>query len=503
MHPQSVFKTGSPPPSNSTNPIHPTAAHFLTQLLSTLSALPHPVPDPQTITAARTILTHHLPHTGLGLEHTAQHLLSLLPSFARTTAHYYAFVTGSVTPAAHLADLLVSTVDANVQVHLPQDSLVTEVEDVALRLLCQLFRLDEREWAGRVITTGATAGNVLGLACGREEVLNRRLRARGVDEGRGGVGELGLLEACIRAGATGVKVFSAMAHSSLLKAAAVVGIGRGNVVDIGRVEKPWEIDLARLKEELERAEAEGVVSIVVVSFGEVNTGRFDGGMEEIRKLADEYGAWLHTDAAFGIFARVLGSEESGDGGFARGLELADSIVGDGHKILNVPYDCGFFFTRDSRVLLATFVNTAPYLSPSSSPDGIQSPLNLGLENSRRFRALPVYATLCAYGVSGYKDLLSRLVAHSRNIATFIHGHGSYQLLNGPIGDIFVIVLFSAKEDGLNHRLKKAINDTRKMYVSGTMWSNRPAIRIAVANWQVESDELEVVKEVLQELARQT
>lgn len=281
------------------------------------------------------MLTHDLPHTGLGLEPVAQQLLSLLPSFARTTAHYYAFVTGSVTPAAYLADLLVSTVDANVQVHLPRDSLVTEVEDLALRLLCQLFRLDEREWSGRVITTGATAGNVLGLACGREDVLNRRLRMRGVGGSGGGVGELGLLEACVRAGVTGVKVFSAMAHSSLLKAAAVVGIGRKNVVDIGRVEKPWEINLARLKEELERAEAEGVVCIIAVSIGEVNTGRFEGGMEGIRKLVDEYNAWLHADAAFGIFARVLESEESGNGGFAWGLELADSIVGDGHKILNV------------------------------------------------------------------------------------------------------------------------------------------------------------------------
>lgn len=104
-------------------------------------------------------------------------------------------------------------------------------------------------------------------------------------------------------------------------------------------------------------------------------------------------------------------------------------------------------------------------------------------------------------MSGYRDLLNRLVAHSRNIAAFIHGHGSYELLNGPVEDIFIIVLFSAKKDELNDRLKIAINDTGKMYVSGTMWNNRSAIRIAVANWQVESDEWGVVKEVLLELAR--
>lgn len=104
-------------------------------------------------------------------------------------------------------------------------------------------------------------------------------------------------------------------------------------------------------------------------------------------------------------------------------------------------------------------------------------------------------------MSGYRDLLNRLIAHSRNIAAFIDGHGSYELLNGPIEDIFIIVLFSAKKDELNDRLKMAINDTGKMYVSGTMWNNRSAIRIAVANWQVESDEWGVVKEVLLELAR--
>jgi len=80
-------------------------------------------------------------------------------------------VTGGVTPAALLADYLVSTYDQNVQVHLPQ-SISTDVERRTVRIVCELLAL--REFNG-TITTGATAGNILGLACGREQVCGTAL----------------------------------------------------------------------------------------------------------------------------------------------------------------------------------------------------------------------------------------------------------------------------------------------------------------------------------------
>lgn len=192
-----------------------------------------------------------------------------------------------------------------------------------------------------------------------------------------------------------------------------------------------------------------------------------------------------------------------------GLELADSITGDAHKLLNVPYDCGFFLSRHREVAARVFQNpNAAYLN-SADDDAIMSPLNVGLENSRRLRALPVYASLTAYGRDGYRDMLERQVALARGIAEFIFDSDDYELL--PIFDasreeilanIFIIVLFKAKDDALNQGLVDKIKDTRRIYVSGTSWNGEPACRFAVSNWMADkSRDLPVIKEVLTGVAR--
>ncbi|KAM3076571.1 hypothetical protein ACMFMG_007377 [Clarireedia jacksonii] len=401
------------------------------RLQSVLSSTPQEtLPAPEIIKKATASLPTSLPSHGLGDEATAEHLLSdITPGFngPKTTGNYYGFVVGGVFPIAEVADNIVTAFDQNVQVHLPEQSISTAVEDRASSMLVELLGLGEG-WEGRTFTTGATGANVLGLACGREAVLTERLRKMGEERG---VGELGLLGACSMAGVRVVQILTAMGHSSLYKAASVVGIGRGSVKDIAvdSVE-PWRIDIERLERELAR-EKDGVVSIVVLSAGEVNTGRFatDGRheMEQIRKLCDQYGAWLHVDGAFGLFARTLPQtpEFAALHRSCEGLELADSITGDGHKMLNVPYDCGFFLTRSLSTLNSVFQNpNAAYLSSGIS--SIPSPLNHGLENSRRFRALPVYAVLLAYGRDGLSDMLVRQVRLARSIARFLDAHEGYE-----------------------------------------------------------------------------
>ena len=192
---------------------------------------------------------------------------------------------------------------------------------------------------------------------------------------------------------------------------------------------------------------------------------------------------------------------------AEGLELADSIAGDGHKMLNVPYDCGIFFCRHRDLAKQAFQNAnAAYLnSANTGHDTILSPLNIGIENSRRFRGLPIYATLMAYGRDGYKDMLQKQIRFARAVATFILEHPDYELLpenldctNRIDQDIFIVVLFKAKDANLNTDLVHRINSSAKIYVSGTKWRGEPACRIAVANWQVDPGrDLELVKAVLE------
>ncbi|KAI0012564.1 PLP-dependent transferase [Xylariaceae sp. FL0662B] len=545
--------SASATPSSSASPAAPRTLPTLAQLAAARASLPDPS-SPSYLAGRGAAAT---------LSHLTSTIAPALTAQALNGARYFGFVTGAALPVAEAADNLVSAFDQNVQVHLPDQSVATEVEDAALRMVLRLLRLDDAsasdegegeglegleglEWEGRTFTTGATASNVLGLACGREVVVRARLPHPGAGEGGddededAGVGELGLLRACAAAGVREVRVLTSMGHSSLAKAASVVGLGRRAVRELPHSDaEPWRLDLDAVEREL--MQQGDVACIIAVSAGEVNTGRFAttglGDMKRLRALADEYRAWIHVDGAFGIFARALPatSEFARLHEYAAGLELADSITVDGHKLLNVPYDNGIFFTRKSSLLTSVFQNpNAAYLSsPSPSPSGsgadgpaiIQSPLNVGLENSRRFRALPVYAVLLSLGRDGVAAMLARMVRLARGIAAAVRESADYVLLpeadddddgtrvvdvkNDDGGDgiendkTHIIVLFRARDAGLNAVLTREIQRGAEWYVSGTRWKGQPACRVAVASWRVDVEaDVELVRSSLARIARE-
>lgn len=295
------------------------------------------LPSEDVIEIARSHLFDHLPSRGLGEERLSEHLKHHVVSGsnrASESPHYYGFVTGGATPVATLADNIVTKLDNSPQVHLPKETIVTDVEDRALRMVCELIDVRPQEFRHRTFTTGATASNVVGLACGREYVIQQAARRQGLDVS---VGEEGISKAMRKAGLDDVQILTTVPHSSLRKAASIVGLGRASVIDVGLAEAKHRFDLGALEGHLKKS---GIASIVAVSCAEVNTGLFatDGAhMQRIRDLCHTYGAWLHVDAAFGLLARVL--PDVNDYCLLRegvaGLELADSIAGDAHKLLNV------------------------------------------------------------------------------------------------------------------------------------------------------------------------
>ena len=276
---------------------------------------------------------------------------------------FFHFVTGGTTPAALAADWLTSLLDQNSfsPVSSPYGG---QLEDVAIRWLLDLFDLPE-DWGG-VLTTGATTANFVGLACARRWWAERH----GVDLDEHGF-----------AGLPAVPVFSSeYVHASARKALAMLGIGRESV----RV-----VDVDGLGREL--AALGGEPALVIGNAGDVNTGDFDP-LPRLADLAEEHGAWLHVDGAFGLFARLTPQASA----LAEGVERAHSVIADGHKWLNVPYDCGFAFVRDAALLREPFRLTAAYLPSDERP---------GPEASRRARALTVWATLRAYGRTGYSEMV--------------------------------------------------------------------------------------------------
>ncbi|GAB7344759.1 hypothetical protein MBLNU457_3228t1 [Dothideomycetes sp. NU457] len=467
------------------------------------------LPDQPQIEKARNTIKTSLSDKGIGVERTEAHLRKDITqglSNSSKSSRYYGFVTGGATPAAQAADNVVTEFDQNVQVHLPTETIATDVEFHTLNMLCELINLDPRQWTHKTFTTGATASNNMGLACGREHVLQKKAMEQGMSIS---VAEDGLLEF---ARVARVQILTTVPHSSIRKAASIVGLGHKSVVDCSVESVPYKFDMVKLENALSTP---STASIVMISCSEVNTGMFGTEsrqeMAEIRRLADAYGAWIHIDAAFGFMARLLPATED----FSRvrkgaeGLELADSITGDGHKMLNVPYDTGFFLSKHLDIGTQVFQNpNAVYLSAGAS--AIPSPLNIGLDNSRRFRALPVYANLIAYGRSGYADMIERQVTLARMIANYLHASSDYDVYEPSpnmsredvLSSVFVIVLFRAVDTSINEKLVNSIKETRKIYCSGTQWQGLPAARFAISNWKCDpARDFVVVKDVLDGIAR--
>lgn len=171
-----------------------------------------------------------------------------------------------------------------------------------------------------------------------------------------------------------------------------------------------------------------------------------------------------------------------------------------------PYDNGIFLCRDAAVLTQVCSNpNAAYLaSPGGQSDNILSPLNIGIENSRRFRALPVYAVLLSEGRDGMAAMFSRMVLLARELAAYVRDSAHYEWLPSQaasLESVFVIVLFRAKDAALNEVLVDRINATGKMFVSGTRWDGQKAVRLAVGSWRVDVErDAAIVKGVLTDIA---
>ncbi|HEY9287318.1 MAG TPA: pyridoxal-dependent decarboxylase, partial [Candidatus Dormibacteraeota bacterium] len=257
------------------------------------------------------------------------------------------------------------------------------------------------------------------------------------------------------------------------------------------------VDLSALATRLEALG--GAPAIVIATAGEVNAGGFDP-IEKIANLTRRHHAWLHIDGAFGLFARVSPTTAH----LAAGVELADSVIADGHKWLNVPYDCGFAFVRDGRLLTSVFGMGAPYFP--AKDDQRPDYLYLSPEMSRRARALSVWATLAAYGRDGYRAMIERHVALASRVAEQIRESADFELLEEPQLNVICFRYrppghSESELDELNRRLGKAIIADGRVYFGTTVYAGKVAFRPAIANWRTTEPDADAILEVTRELAQ--
>ena len=148
-------------------------------------------------------------------------------------------------------------------------------------------------------------------------------------------------------------------------------------------------------------------TIVLLQAGDVNIGAYDD-FENLVPLAKRYGAWVHVDGAFGLWAAACPRLKH----LVKGVEGADSWATDGHKWLNVPFDSGYAFVRDTEAHRASMSYRASYLTHD---DSARDQMDWNPEWSRRARGFPTYAAIRQLGRQGIADMVDRCCRHAHSI----------------------------------------------------------------------------------------
>ena len=376
------------------------------------------------------------------------------------SGRYFGFVIGGELPAALAADWLTSTWDQNAGLYVGGPS-ASVVEQITREWLVELLGLPRDASVGFV--TGTQMAHVTGLAAARFHVLD----AVGSDVGRDGL-----------QGAPRVRVLvGAKRHVTVDRALRLLGLGAPTVVaadDQGRMVA------AALREELAAGDAP---AIVCAQAGEVNTGACDP-LDEIADAVEGTGAWLHVDGAFGIWAAVSPRLQH----LVAGLARADSWTTDAHKWLSVPYDSGLIFCAHPESHRAAMTVHAEYLVQDEGMRRVRDQVDWVPEFSRRARGFAVYAALRSLGRRGLVEMVGRCCAAATRFADGLRELPGVEVLNDVVLNQ---VLFRFENDARTEAVLASVQDAGRVWMSGTTWDGRKAIRLSVSNWQTGDAEIEL------------
>ena len=371
---------------------------------------------------------------------------------ATAGGRFFGFVNGAALPVSVAATWIASAWDQNAALRV-MSPVAAALEEVALGWVREALGLPSE--CGGAVVTGATMGNFAGLAAARHALLERS-GWNVENDGMFGAPELTV-------------VVSDEVHASLLKALALLGLGRKRVI-----RAPAD---AQGRMRAERLPPLDDRTIVCMQTGNVNSGAFDPA-KAICQRAKEAGAWVHVDGAFGLWAAASPYYRH----LTEGFELADSWATDGHKWPNVGYDCGIAIVRNAAALRAAMSVSAAYLTRGE----FREPADYTPEMSRRARGVELWATLKSLGRRGLAELIERTCRHASRFAEGLRA-GGYEILNEVVINQ---VLVSFGSPAVTRAVIAKVQSEGTCWCGGTEWHGRPAMRISVSSWATTEDDVE-------------
>jgi glutamate/tyrosine decarboxylase-like PLP-dependent enzyme len=385
---------------------------------------------------------------------------------ASAGTRFFGWVIGASHPVAVAADWLTSAWGQNAA-NFAASPAAAMAEKVARRWLLDLLDLPRDSSIGFV--TGATMANFTCLAAAR----NAQFARHGWDVEADGV---------FRAPPMHIFV-GEDAHATVFSALRYLGFGTNRLTrvpadDQGRM-KP--VALERMMTSVEGPK------IVIAQAGQINTGAFDPFLP-IAAITRANDAWLHIDGAFGLWARTCPQTRK----LSEGIDLADSWATDGHKWLQLPYDCGFAIVRDARAHSRAVGIEASYLPQAQEIE--HDPSQYAPELSRRARGFAAWAMLRALGREGIAEMVRRHCDLARRLAGELSGVPEIEILNDVTLNQIILGfgkgMSRARQDCLARATIEELQRENSCFAAGALWRGRWVMRISIISASLQEEDID-------------
>ncbi|MEP1441573.1 MAG: pyridoxal-dependent decarboxylase [Hyphomicrobiales bacterium] len=403
-----------------------------------------------------------------------QNLTQNIMPYATGNTHpkFFGWVHGTGLPLGVGADLVASTMNSNCG---GRDHGAVEIE----RAVIDWVRLVAGfpDGSSGILTTGTSQGTILALSAARVKCFGTDIRKKGIRS------------------LPDIKVYAAKgAHSCMSKALDVMGHGSDALRSVPTVDHA--MDLAALKTMVEEDRAAGCVPLAVVATaGSVNLGTFDP-IDEIADYCREQDIWLHIDGAFGFWTRLADEPWRS---LSNGVEKADSIACDFHKWMFVPYDCGACLIRDHDLHRATFAERPSYLAPQDAGIGGGDLwyCDYGLELSRGFKALKVWAAIKGYGTKTFGDVITDNCKQATLMGELADQTDGLRLAHPVVSNLCCIALENADAGKVAAQLQLSGD----VIFSTTIVDDENCLRAAIVNHRTSEQDIVDVIEAVRHVAR--
>ena len=377
-------------------------------------------------------------------------------------------------PLASMLDLITSSMNQSLAV-CKMSPVLSIIEKELIAFLCKQIGYNDKS-AG-TITSGGSISNLLGLYGARKKYFPEGI----VDNA--------------------VIICSEQSHYSVSKAANIMGLNSKNVVKVP-THNDYRIDIQKTIEIIKNLIVDNKLPFAIsANAGSTSTGSFDY-IEGLAKVAQQFNLWLHIDGAHG--ASLVFSDELKQ--LLVGIEKADSISWDAHKMMFIPSGAGICLFKDGQNLINCFKDdNAPYLY--NSKDQSLDLSKLSIQCTRRGDVLKIWGCLLAYGTDFFAKRLEHLADVTGYFYDRVNDHLLLESLHKPQFNIFCFRYNPSNKEysedqlnDINAQIRDAVNDTGETMITMTSINGNVSLRTTIINPATTYRHIDRLIELIEECA---